>query len=188
MGRNSISGVEKQIANWEKICNWQNTVDPWAARVWTAWFTYSWTFFSKYLSCLWPTVGSLWIQRSDCADLHHAMYRTWVSMGLGVWGGSWDQFPMDTERQLSFRGVKSYTWNFNSVWVGGVGAPNPHVVQGSAVVLTRCTKIPLQINKAKYLQRKWEGNLQKRKFKFPMSMEKVSFKGCQLIKDKIWNC
>lgn len=57
---------------------------------------------------------------------------TWASTDVGIHGGFWSQSSVDTEgqMQLSLGGIKSYTWILDCA---EVSAPDPCVVQGSAV-------------------------------------------------------
>lgn len=58
-------------------------------------------------------------------------------LSFGIHQGVLEPIPMDPEGPLRLWAVKSYTWIFNCT---GVSTPNPHVVQGSAVVVATLEK------------------------------------------------
>lgn len=64
-------------------------------------------------------------------DQYHLTYGTWASMDFGVCTRSWNQYPKDTEEQLSFWGSQLLYLNFQLFrgWL-----PNPSIILDSTVI------------------------------------------------------
>ena len=98
------------------------TIDPEQHMFELCGLTYMWGFFSQYLYCFWSAVGNC---RGPpvCIDLCHFTQETWSSVILvfiACW--SWNQFPADTEGQLTL-GESKVIHGLSSVW--GVSTQSP---------------------------------------------------------------